>query len=438
MRAVVMAGGKGTRLRAVTGDAVPKPMALVAGRPILERQVERLVANGVTDVTVVVGHLGEAIERHFGDGSRWGARIDYVREGEPLGTAGALWHLRGRLDAPFLLVLGDVVFDVDVARFAAFHAAHGAAMTLFAHPNAHPQDSDVLLCGEDGRVGRILRKGEPRPESYPNLVNAGLYVVEPEALDLVDAPRMIDLEREVVAPLVVQGRVWAYRSPEYVHDAGTPERLAQAGRDLEAGVVRAKNMSRPQRCVFLDRDGTLNVHVGFLRDPSQMELLPGAAEAVRRLNRSGLLAVVATNQPVLARGECSWDGMRRINQRLEMLLADEGAYIDGLYLCPHHPDSGFPGEVPGLKGECACRKPATGLLEQAAADLNVDLSRSWMVGDSTADVECARRAGMRSVLVATGEGGGDGKHDAEPDLRAADLAEAVAMILEEETDGRSA
>jgi D,D-heptose 1,7-bisphosphate phosphatase len=143
----------------------------------------------------------------------------------------------------------------------------------------------------------------------------------------------------------------------------------------------------------------LNQERGWLSAPENLELMPGAAEGVRAINRSGRLAVVITNQPVVARGECSETGLRQIHNRLEWLLGESHAYLDAIYYCPHHPDSGFPGERADLKIACECRKPATGLLEAATRDLNIDVRRSWMIGDREGDMQAAKNFGIRSVLV---------------------------------------
>ena len=173
-------------------------------------------------------------------------------------------------------------------------------------------------------------------------------------------------------------------------DMGTPERYDAVCRDFKAGTVQAKNLKEPQKAIFLDRDGTINRLVGFLRKKEEFELLPGVAEAIRKINASGYLCIVATNQPVIARGEVTVPELEEIHMKMETLLGFEGAYIDGLYYCPHHPHKGYAGEVPELKIECSCRKPKPGMLLKAAEDFNIDLSKSWMVGDGENDILAGR------------------------------------------------
>jgi histidinol-phosphate phosphatase family protein len=139
--------------------------------------------------------------------------------------------------------------------------------------------------------------------------------------------------------------------------------------------------------------------------------------------------VVVTNQPVIARGECTLEQLQRIHSKMEMLLSESGAYVDRILFCPHHPDRGFPGEVANLKIACECRKPGTALIRQAANLLNIDQVRSWLVGDSSADILAAARMGIPSILVRTGEAGLDRKFGASPDFTADDFATAVGFIL---------
>ena len=418
MKTVIMAGGKGTRIASVNAE-VPKPMIPILGKPILEYQLECLRDQGYTDVILVIGHLGHVVKDYFGDGSGvspatgepFGVRIEYVVETEPLGTAGALYLLKDKMGEDFLLLCGDVIFDIDVGRFYRFHRARGGVATLFTHPNSHPYDSGIIMADEAGKVTNWLHKEDPR-QWYRNRVNAGLHFFSHKVFEqgLFQELKKVDLDREVLKPLIPTGELYVYDSPEYVKDMGTPDRFFSVIEDIRSGKVRGKNLSQPQKCVFLDRDGTLNKYVGFLRHIDEMELLPGVAEAVRKINESGYLAVVVTNQPVIARGEVTVPQLQEIHNKMETLLGQEGAYVDAIYYCPHHPHKGYEGEIPELKVDCACRKPKAGMLLQAAEDFHIDLSRSYMVGDSDSDVQCGIRAGCTSVLL-PGESGGKADHE---------------------------
>lgn len=432
MQAVIMAGGKGTRLRAITNDEIPKPMAPIAGKPILQWQIEALRRGGVTDVILVVGHLGEKIEEFFGDGGAFGIHISYYREEQPLGTAGALAELGERLEKTFLLVFGDTVFDISIPRMLAFHREKEALATLFVHPNSHPFDSDIVLRDPDGRVRELLSKHEERTGWYDNCVNAGFYVIQRELCARIPKGEKTDLEKQLLWPTAKEGgKIYAYLSPEYIKDVGTPERIAVAEEELRTGVVAARNLERPQRCVFLDRDGTVNQYRGLVSQPEQLELEENAAEAIRRLNRSGYLAIIVTNQPVVARGMCSVEDVERIHDKLKTLLGQEGVYVDDIRFCPHHPDKGYPEENPVYKIPCRCRKPDIGMLADCASAYHIDLERSWMVGDTTMDLQTGKNAGTRTALVLTGQAGQDGKYATAPDVTGKDLLDAVEQILKE-------
>ena len=435
MKTVIMAGGKGTRISQLFPD-IPKPLIEIKdkdgmSRPVLERELISLRDQGFTEVLLTVSYMHEKIENHFGDGSSLGMNITYFVEEAPLGNAGALFKVRDWLgDEPFLLLNADAVFDVDFRRMADYHANKGGLVTLFTHPNSHPYDSGIVIADEDGEVIKWLTKEDARPEYYKNRVNAGLHVIDPKALDMsgIDSDKIgpdykVDLDRMILKSLCGTGKMYCYDSPEYVKDMGTPERFAQVSSDFASGVVEAKNLSHRQKAIFLDRDGTLNKYVGFLRDINEFELLDGVTDAVKEINASGYLAVVVTNQPVIARGEVTVPELNEIHNKLETLLGNDGAYIDGLYYCPHHPDKGFEGEIPELKFECGCRKPKPGMLIKASEDLNIDLKASWMIGDGRNDVEAGRNAGCRTVYIGTDD-------SVESDFRADTLKNAVRIILD--------
>lgn len=419
MKTVIMAGGKGTRIASVASD-IPKPMIPVAGKPVLEHEIECLRGQGFTDLIITVSHLGHIITNYFGDGSKSGVHIEYFVEETPLGNAGALLRLKEQLTEDFLLLNADAVFDIDFNRFVGFHRMHGGLATLFTHPNNHPYDSGLIVADEAGRVTRWLTKEDDRKGYYRNRVNAGLHVLSPKLLEQnFDAPK-VDLDRQILKPLAGMGEMYVYDSPEYVRDMGTPERYAAVCRDFEEGKVQARNLKNKQKAIFLDRDGTINEYVGFLRDINDFRLIEGASDAIKMINQSGYLAIVVTNQPVIARGEVTVSQLDEIHNKMETLLGADGAYVDAIYYCPHHPHKGYAGEIPELKIDCDCRKPKAGMLFQAAKDFNIDLSASWMVGDGENDLLCGRNGGCKTAII------GD---DSRADVCGKDLKNCIQKIL---------
>lgn len=416
MKTVIMAGGKGTRIASIESN-VPKPMIQICGKPILEYQIENLKNCGLTDIILVIGYLGNVIKDYFGNGEKWGVKIDYFIENSPLGTAGALFKMP-QLTEDFLLLCGDVILDVDFNRFISFHRSHQAWASLMSHPNGHPYDSSLLVTEilppqEPGglpidthRVIKWMNKEDERLY-YKNRVNAGIEIISPELLKKTkknfvprhpETPDKIDLDRDVLKPNIKSGKIYAYDTPEYIKDMGTPDRYYETIKDIETGKVYAHNLKNKQKAIFLDRDGTINKACGFINNPNQFKLIPGAAEAIRMINKSGYLAIVVTNQPVIARGECSFEELKAIHDKMETELGKEGAFVDGIYVCPHHTDKGFAGERPEYKFNCDCRKPKPGLLLQAARDFNIDLSQSYMIGDSNRDIEAGRNAGVKEAI----------------------------------------
>ena len=431
MQAVIMAGGKGTRLVSITKDEIPKPMAPVAGKPILAWQIEQLKENGVDDVVLIIGHLGHKIREYFGDGSAFGVSIRYIEEEKPLGTAGALSMLPPFLKGEdFFLVFGDVLFSIDLQRMAAFHRENGAEATLFVHPNSHPFDSDLVVCSDDDRVLRFDSKNNVRDYWYHNCVNAGFYILNRSVCSRVPEDTKVDLEKQLLSGMIADGEaVYAYHSPEYIKDVGTVDRIQGAEDDLVRGVVQARCLKNKQRAIFLDRDGTVNRKNGLVYREDQFALEDCSAEAIRKINKSGYLAIIISNQPVVARGLCEIEDVERIHAKMETLLGKEGAHLDEIRFCPHHPDNGYQEENPLYKIPCHCRKPDIGMIEDCVEKYNIDLASSWMVGDTTIDIQTGKNAGTHTALVLTGDAGNDKKYNVQADMICRDVLEAVEHIV---------
>ena len=403
MKTVIMAGGKGTRISEMFPD-IPKPLIPIDGVPVLEREIISLHNQGFDDIIITISHMGDKIKEYFEDGRKWNVNIQYFEEKIPLGNAGALFKIRNLLGKePFLLLNADAMFDVDFNRFVAFHKSHKGWVSLFTHPNNHPYDSGLIISNSKHQVEKWLAKEDERPDYYQNRVNAGLHVINKEILNQVIETKKVDLDRQLLKPLAGTGKMYCYDSPEYVRDMGTPERYYAVCEDFKEGRVQSKNLSNKQKAIFLDRDGTINKYVGFLRDIDQFELLPNVSKAIKKINDSGYLAIVVTNQPVIARGEVTFDELKNIHNKMETLLGNDGAYLDGIYYCPHHPHKGYEGEIPELKIDCDCRKPKPGMLLQTSKDFNIDLNESWMIGDSDNDILAGENAGCKTARVTDNE-----------------------------------
>lgn len=438
MKTVIMAGGRGTRISELF-PGIPKPLIPIDGVPVLEREIYSLRYQGYKDIILTVSYKSDQIINYFGDGKKLGVNITYFKEKTPLGNAGALVKMRatGTLDGDFLLLNADSIFDIDFNRFVDYHKEKNSLVTLFTHPNSHPYDSGLIIADKDGKVEQWLTKEDERPQWYKNRVNAGLHVINASVLDglvseadkigtideATEKPIKVDLDRQILKPLCGSGQMYCYDSPEYVKDMGTPERYEAVCKDFESGVVVSKNLRNKQKAIFLDRDGTVNKYIGFLRNIDDFELLPGVIEAIKAINNSGYLAIVVTNQPVIARGEVTFEQLDEIHNKMETLLGREGAYLDAIYFCPHHPDKGFEGEVSEFKIDCDCRKPKPGMLLKAAKDFNIDLNQSWMVGDGKNDILAGNNAGTKTALI--------GSENYGQDVRADNLLNGVKRILNE-------
>ena len=398
MKTVIIAGGKGTRLKDIAKD-IPKPMVPINGKPILEYQIELAKRYGLKDFIILTGHLGEQIEEYFGNGAKWGVQIAYFREPMPLGTAGCVKEIEAQLKDDFLVFYGDTIMDIDLERLITFHKQHQALGSLFLHPNDHPYDSDLVEINDEKLVTNFLPKA--MNGYYRNLVNAALYVLSPKIFKYIEKGISADFGKQVFPKALANGeKLYGYVSPEYIKDMGTPDRYDKVAHDLQSGKVARLNLKNKRPAIFLDRDGVLNKDVDLICDPDKLELLSGVAEAVKLINASGYLAVVVTNQPVIAKNFCDFPDLQRINNKLETLLGRERAYLDAIYFCPHHPEKGFPGERVEYKIKCNCRKPAPGMLLQAAKDLNIDLPQSYLIGDRETDIQAGQAAGVKeSILV---------------------------------------
>lgn len=398
MQLVILAGGKGTRLGLTD---IPKPMCPIDGIPLLERQIKLAKSYGIDEIFLLEGHLAHVISDYFGDGQRFGVKIHHVVEEQPLGTAGALTLIKKQLKDRFLVFYGDVVMDFDIKSMQEFDAQAPSLGTLLVHPNNHPYDSDLLEV-KDGKITAFYPKPHADGEIYHNLVNAAVYILSPEIFEYIEPLKPQDFGKDIFPKILQNGKVLrGYKSAEYIKDMGTKDRLPKICNDVASGNVQKLNKKNSRPAIFLDRDGVLIKDMDKNPIVENFELLNNVPEAIKKINQSGYLAIVVTNQPMIAKGFVTFEQVDDVHKLLETELGKDGAYLDDIYFCPHHPEKGFAGEIPELKVDCNCRKPKPGMLLKAAQDYHIDLSQSWMIGDRESDIKAGKAAGCKTVLIGT-------------------------------------
>jgi len=411
MKALILAGGRGERMGKIT-ENLPKPMLKIGGLPILERQINLLKRYGFKEVIILTHYLSKIIERHFKN------RVTYFQEKVPLGTVGGIKELEDKLKKDFIVLYGDKMLDIDINRLVKFHKDKKSACTLVLHPTSHVEDSDLVEIDKNKRIIAFHPKPHPPNRYFRNLVNAAVYVMSPKILKYIKRGVKADFGKDIFPKIVKKERLYGYITAEYIKDVGTPARLLETRRDYQKGKIGRLNRKNKRRAVFLDRDGTINEHIDDLADSKDFRLLPSSAKAIRKINDSEFLAIVITNQPAVAKKFLAVKTLDQIHKKMETLLAEDGAKLDAIYYCPHHPDYDL---------KCSCRKPEIGLIKKAEKEFNIDLKKSYFIGDSWRDILCARNAGLTSIGVKTGRGCRG--IDVRPDYLFSDLLRAVNSTI---------
>lgn len=426
MKTVILAGGKGTRMGKLS-KTIAKPMLKIGDKPVLQHQVELLKRYGLNEIIILVNHLKNSIIDYFGDGSAFGVEISYYTEKQPLGTVGGIKEIENQLTDDFLVLYGDVMVNMHLKYFIDFHNEKESDCTIVLHPNDHPFDSDLVELDNQARVKAFHPKPHKQGCYYRNLVNAGAYIFSPLIFNYIEKGKKADFGRDVFPEIYSEIKMFGYNTSEYLKDMGTIERLQQVTDDYTSKKIEKSNYQYPQKAVFLDRDGVINHEISFIHRPQDMKLYDFSPRSVKKINQSDYLAIAITNQSVVARNLCTIDELQVIHNKMETDLGGEGAKLDAIYFCPHHPDKGYPEENPVFKMDCECRKPKPGMLLQAANDFHIDLSKSFMIGDSQRDIEAGKRAGCTTIGVRSGYG--QKNTEIAPDYMFDNLEQAVNFIV---------
>jgi D,D-heptose 1,7-bisphosphate phosphatase len=378
MQAVILAGGKGTRLGPLTAGR-PKPLVAVGGKPFILYLIAALRRHGFDDIVLLVGPFAETYRAHLGNGAALGVKLTLVPEDPPADTAGALVLAAAHLPSQFLLLNGDSFLDFNFLDLVARQSKRPWLVRLALREVADASRYGSVVMGGD----RVLRFGE-KSATGAGVINGGVYWLKRAILDEVGPPPA-SLERDVLPRLAAQGLVRGAIFDGRFIDIGTPEDLAKAG------LLLPDWERRP--AAFFDRDGVLNRDTGYVHRKQNFVWLAGAKEAIKRLNDHGWLVFVVTNQAGIARGLYRPRDVEQLHRWMNAQLRRIGAHIDAFYYCPHHPE----GDNARYRRICDCRKPAPGMLVQAMRDWTVRSEESFMIGDKDTDMMAAQGAGVRGI-----------------------------------------
>ena len=407
-QAVILAGGLGRRIQSMA-DGKPKALIPVAGRPFIEHQFELLTHCGIQNVVLCVGYMGDQIEHHVQDGAQFGLRVQYACENAAglLGTGGALVNALPLLQEYFMVIYGDSYLPVDYTAFAqAFEQCRCPAMMSVFRNAGQWDHSNTRIAN-----GLVSFYDKAAPHGAADYIDYGLTAFQRQEIEIYRNHKPPLEMAGRLTGLVARNALAAWEAPRRFYEIGKPEGLRELEKLLTTDHANfttpaATRASTLQPAIFLDRDGILNEMIydethGLLDSPhrpEQVRLIPGAAEFMLRAQALGYKLIVVTNQPGIAKGILTFPELEAINQRLAELLAAAGAKWDALYFCPHHPRGDGHTDNPYVQ-ECDCRKPKPGLLLRAAAEMQLALANSWMLGDGLNDIQAGNAAGCYSVLL---------------------------------------
>jgi mannose-1-phosphate guanylyltransferase/phosphomannomutase len=396
-QAVVVAGGLGTRLMSINGPK-PKVLTEINGKPLLEVQLTHLVSAGFSKVTYLLGSGGDQVIKFLKEKKKIFENdlvIEWILENEPLGTGGSILSALEYLDETFLVIYGDIYINSNLAEISEEFVDLEADFACIVHPSSHIFDSDIIEIDDKHGIRRINLKTRREIHKFRNLANSGVYFFRKNAL-VGEKIGACDLDKTILPNLVSRKKTGvALRHKGIIRDIGTPERLREI-QDLELP-EDFHVLDRP--ALFLDRDGVINKFIGHVESPSQIEINTSIGQLISSFNQALYWVFVVTNQPIIAHGKISMDKLNSIHEHIEMELSNFGSYIDEFFVCPHHPDKGYPGEIDSLKIECECRKPKTGMIKTAMTKYNIDLRNSLMIGDTWRDEKFAQNARLKFVSL---------------------------------------
>ena len=394
-QAVILAGGYGTRLRPFT-DTAPKPMYPINGRPFLEHIIDQIKTFGINEIVILLGYLPDVIIDYFGDGSKYGVKIEYSTTPQEYETGSRLKRANeeGKIRDEFILLYCDNYCPINYQKLLDDYHKNDADIQLSAYLNLDGYTKNNLLINENGKVE--LYDKTHTAEGLQG-VEIAYSIMRRKVLDYIPEGN-VNFEKTVFPKVISQGKMYATVTEHRYYSIGSWERMKLT-----------EKFFSPQKYIFLDRDGTINVRAPkayYVMSPDEFIWLPRAKEAILKLKKAGYIIILITNQPGIAKGLMTVEDLNNIHEKMQNDLAEIGAKIDQIYTCNHGWDDG-----------CRCRKPKPGMLFDAQKDNSLNLTKCYFIGDDERDQQAGIAAGCKVMRITD----------------TFDLMDAVNKVLEEDS-----
>jgi len=393
---VILAGGKGSRVSHLTDGKSKAEIKILKNKSIIGLQLDSLTKLKKS-IYILSNYKFISLKSEINKYQNNNVKI--IDEELRRGTAGCLKVLENIKSTVFLIIAGDLVFNMDFNKLLKFHLKKKSDCTLVVHPNNHPQDSDLVEVDKNSKVINFYNKSGNK-KNIRNLSLSGIFVIKKNVFKIIKKDKFQDFSKDII-PLMIKKKkkIFAYITREYIKDAGTPGRIAQVQSELKSFKYKMGNINKKIPAIFLDKDGVINRDNYNFKYQSIKIILPGVFEAIKKINQSGFLCILVTNQPAVAKGFVTLDKLKKDLDYLEYKLGLNNCFLDRIYFCPCHPDKGFVNEVRKFKRVCNWRKPNNGMLLQSRLDLNIDFKKSYMIGDTYNDYLAAKKTGVKFVAV---------------------------------------
>ena len=388
-QAVIIAGGKGTRLKSVLNQK-PKILVNLDNKTLLDYQIDYLKSNGISSIHFCLGHGSDQVLAHL---EKTNIKYTYSVEERPLGTYGALYNSREYLEDTFFVLYGDVLTNFNIQEGYNSFIHQDSDFHLILRYTNHPEDSDLIELGEDNRVLSISRI-QNKNNSFMPIGNTSLLFSKKNSIKKTRNETPVDIFKDFLQNNLNTLHITGSISIDYIRDIGTKERYESEISNYK------KKIGKPYKVVFLDRDGTLVEDQGNENNTEKLVFKNISLDILKYLQQENFKIILISNQPGIAKGFFELKDVNIFNSHIQHNLIEMDLLpLDDIFICVHHPESGFEGEVEKLKINCNCRKPKTGLVEAAIKNHNLDKNNFIFIGDTVRDYELSLKFDSQFYLI---------------------------------------